>query len=123
MPDEIIRALFPCGSITGAPKIRAMEILHEIERAARGVSMAAIGILRGEPGSPEFEMDFSVAIRTITLREGVAEFNVGCGIVYDSKPQAEYEEMLLKAQPLLEALGVGAVVTPASKAGTLETDS
>ncbi|MBI4165041.1 MAG: anthranilate synthase component I family protein [Acidobacteria bacterium] len=104
--SEIIRALFPCGSITGAPKIRAMEILAEIERAPRGVSMGAIGIILGAPGSPEFEMDFSVAIRTMTIREGIAEFNVGCGIVYDSEPEAEYDEMLLKARPLVEALGL-----------------
>jgi para-aminobenzoate synthetase component 1 len=113
-PDDVLRALFPCGSITGAPKIRAMEILHEIEGAPRGVSMGAIGILRGAPASASFEMDFSVAIRTITLRHGVAAFNVGCGIVYDSRPQAEYEEMLLKAQPLLEALGIGTSVAAMS---------
>ena len=117
-PDEIIRALFPCGSITGAPKIRAMEILAEIERAPRGISMGAIGIIMGAPGSPEFEMDFNVAIRTITVRDQMAEFNVGSGIVHDSKPEAEYEEMLLKAQPLIEALGLeapGAVEKKASE--------
>ncbi len=106
-PLEILRALFPCGSITGAPKIRAMEILAEIERAPRGISMGAIGIILGAPGTAEFEMDLNVAIRTITVREDLAEFNVGCGIVYDSDPEAEYDEMLLKARPLVEALGLG----------------
>ncbi len=105
-PLEIVRALFPCGSVTGAPKIRAMEILAEIERAPRGVSMGAIGIILGAPSSPGFEMDFNVAIRTITVQEGTAEFNVGCGIVYDSESEAEYAEMLLKAQPLVNALGL-----------------
>jgi len=103
---EILRALFPCGSITGAPKIRAMEILAELEPAPRGVSMGAIGIIRGAPGAPDCEMDFNVAIRTLTFCGDVVSFNAGGGIVYDSDPRAEYQEMLLKAQPLLEALGV-----------------
>jgi para-aminobenzoate synthetase component 1 len=103
---EVFRALFPCGSITGAPKIRAIEILSEIEAVPRGVSMGAIGLMRGAPASTCFEMDFNVAIRTMTVRNDVATFNVGCGIVYDSEPQAEFEEMLLKARPLAEALGV-----------------
>ena len=103
---EILRALFPCGSITGAPKIRAMEILAELETAPRGVSMGAIGILRGAAGTANFEMDFNVAIRTLTFLGDVASFNAGSGIVYDSGAQAEYQEMLLKAQPLLAALDV-----------------
>jgi anthranilate/para-aminobenzoate synthase component I len=103
---EILRALFPCGSITGAPKIRAMEILAELETAPRGVSMGAIGIIRGAPGRRDFEMDFSVAIRTLSFRGDIASFNAGGGIVYDSGAPAEYQEMLLKAQPLLAALGV-----------------
>jgi para-aminobenzoate synthetase component 1 len=107
---EILRALFPCGSITGAPKIRAMEILAELEPVPRGVSMGAIGIIVGAPGRPGFEMDFNVAIRTITVHDNVATFNVGCGIVYDSIAEAEYQEMLLKARPLLEALGIESLV-------------
>lgn len=101
---EIVRALFPCGSITGAPKIRAMEILAAIEQAPRGISMGAVGIIRGQPGSPLFEMDFNVAIRTMMIRDDVAVFNVGGGIVYDSASEAEYKEMMLKARPLLEAV-------------------
>jgi para-aminobenzoate synthetase component 1 len=101
---EILRALFPCGSITGAPKIRAMEILAEIEQRRRGVSMGAIGIIRGVPGTESCEMDFSVAIRTMLVRSSEAVFNVGGGIVYDSVPGAEFEEMVLKASPLLDAL-------------------
>jgi para-aminobenzoate synthetase component 1 len=102
---EILRALFPCGSITGAPKIRAMEILSEIEPAPRGVSMGAIGIIRGLPGSDRCKMEFSVAIRTMHIEKGLAWFNVGGGIVSDSNPLAEYEEVMLKAQPLFNALG------------------
>jgi para-aminobenzoate synthetase component 1 len=102
---EILRALFPCGSITGAPKIRAMEILAEIEQTPRGVCMGAIGIIRSTAGQDRCKMDFNVAIRTMIIEEGKALFNVGGGIVYDSDPVAEYEEAMLKAQPLFDALG------------------
>ena len=104
---EILRSLFPCGSITGAPKIRAMEILSEIEQTPRGVSMGAIGIIRSTGSQDRCKMDFNVAIRTMIIEEGKALFNVGGGIVYDSDPVSEYEEVMLKAQPLFEALGQG----------------
>jgi anthranilate/para-aminobenzoate synthase component I len=102
---EILGALFPCGSITGAPKIRAMEILAEVEQAPRGISMGAIGIIRSTSNPDRSRMDFNVAIRTMIIEEGTASFNVGGGIVYDSNPAAEYAEVMLKAQPLFEALG------------------
>lgn len=91
---DILAALFPCGSITGAPKMRAMEILHELEEGPRDAYCGAIGMI-----SPTGAMRFSVAIRTITLFEdGHAVFNVGGGIVFDSTAEAEYEECLLKAR-------------------------
>jgi len=91
---DIFSALFPCGSITGAPKMRAMEILHALEDAPRDAYCGAIGMI-----SPAGAMRFSVAIRTITLFEGGrAVFNVGGGIVFDSTAEAEYEECLLKAR-------------------------
>jgi para-aminobenzoate synthetase component 1 len=91
---DIFSALFPCGSITGAPKIRAMEILHALEDVPRDAYCGAIGMI-----SPTGAMRFSVAIRTITLFEGGrAVFNVGGGIVFDSTAEAEYEECLLKAR-------------------------
>jgi para-aminobenzoate synthetase component I len=91
---DILAALFPCGSITGAPKIRAMEILHELETGPRDAYCGAIGMI-----SPTGAMRFSVAIRTISLFEdGRAIFNVGGGIVFDSTAEAEYEECLLKAR-------------------------
>ncbi|MCA1632445.1 MAG: aminodeoxychorismate synthase component I [Acidobacteria bacterium] len=97
---ELLRAAFPCGSITGAPKIRAMEIISEVETAARGVSMGAIGYF-----SFDGALDLSVAIRTITFGpHGMARFNVGGGIVAESDAEAEYEESLLKARALLRAL-------------------
>lgn len=98
LPDlsisDIFAALFPCGSITGAPKIRAMEILHDLEDTPRDAYCGAIGMI-----SPGGAMRFSVAIRTMTLFDGGrAVFNVGGGIVFDSTAEAEYEECLLKAR-------------------------
>jgi para-aminobenzoate synthetase component 1 len=97
---DLLRAAFPCGSITGAPKLRAMEIIDELESVPRGLSMGAIGYF-----SFDGRMDLSVAIRTMVIREGRARFNVGGGIVADSDPVLEYEESLTKAQALLRALG------------------
>ena len=91
---QIMAALFPCGSVTGAPKMWAMRILHELEAGPRDVYCGAIGWC--DPAGP---MRFSVAIRTISLfNGGRAVFNVGGGIVFDSKAEAEYEECLLKAR-------------------------
>jgi para-aminobenzoate synthetase component I len=103
--SDIIKAIFPCGSITGAPKVRTMQIIDEIENADRGLSMGAIGyrIPKDAFGLPPmFEM--SVAIRTMVIRDGKAVFNVGGGIVIDSDPESEYDESLLKAKALLTAL-------------------
>ena len=106
LPD-IIRAVFPCGSITGAPKIRTMQIIDELETAARGLSMGAIGFhipnFRSQISDSRF--DVSVAIRTMVIRDNEAVFNVGGGVVIDSDPENEYEESLLKAKALLNALG------------------
>ncbi|HEY2867813.1 MAG TPA: aminodeoxychorismate synthase component I [Pyrinomonadaceae bacterium] len=104
-PSDILRALFPCGSITGAPKIRTMQIIDELEPDSRGLSMGAIGIYIPEGLGIPSVLDLSVAIRTMVFRDGVATFNVGGGIVIDSDPAAEYDESLLKATALLDALG------------------
>ena len=103
---DVIRALFPCGSITGAPKISTMGIIDEIERSARGLSMGAIGIfMPASFGLGEF-FDTSVAIRTMTVRGRTAEFNVGGGIVIDSDPRSEWDETVIKSKALLSALGL-----------------
>ena len=97
---ELLRAAFPCGSITGAPKLRAMELLDEIEPCARGLSMGSIGYF-----TPAGAADLNVAIRTITFGpDGAARFHVGGGVVADSDPAAEYAETLVKARALLRAL-------------------
>ncbi|MBZ9677540.1 aminodeoxychorismate synthase component I [Mesorhizobium sp. ES1-1] len=91
---QIFAALFPCGSITGAPKIRAMEILRDLEGTPRDAYCGAIGWI-----APDSTMRFSVAIRTISLfSSGEAVYNVGGGVVFDSTAEEEYQECLLKAR-------------------------
>jgi para-aminobenzoate synthetase component 1 len=108
--SSILRAVFPCGSITGAPKIRTMQIIDEIESSARGLSMGAIGVYLPESwdfGSIAIDtvLDLSVAIRTMVVRDGEAAFNVGGGVVIDSDPEKEYAESLLKARAWHRAIG------------------
>ncbi len=100
---DLLRGAFPGGSITGAPKLRAMEILAELEPVARGVYCGAIGWL-GYSGA----MDTSIAIRTVTLQGGRAFFHAGGGIVADSVPALEYQETLDKAAGIRRAFGEGA---------------
>jgi len=100
---DLLRAAFPGGSITGAPKIRAMEIIDELEPVARGVYTGAIGYIRFDG-----EMDLNIAIRTMVVKGGAAYFHVGGGIVADSHPGLEYEETLHKGAGLARALAGGA---------------
>ncbi len=95
--DEVLAALFPCASITGAPKVRTMQLINRLEAGPRGVYTGAIGYL-----APQRRARFSVAIRTVTLdlAAGEATYGVGSGIVWDSDADAEYAECLLKAQVL-----------------------
>ncbi|OIQ45236.1 MAG: aminodeoxychorismate synthase, component I [Roseobacter sp. MedPE-SW] len=90
---QILQALFPCGSITGAPKIRAMEILSELEPWARDIYCGSIGWM-----APDGASEFNVAIRTLMVEGGRARLNVGGGVVWDSTAQSEYEEALWKAR-------------------------
>jgi para-aminobenzoate synthetase/4-amino-4-deoxychorismate lyase len=94
---EIFASLFPSGSVTGAPKIKTMEIIRKLEKEPRGVYTGAIGYI-----SPGKESCFSVAIRTILLNRGRGEMGIGGGIVDDSVKKYEYEEALLKAKFLTE---------------------
>jgi para-aminobenzoate synthetase component I len=98
---DLLRATFPGGSITGAPKIRAMEIIDELEPTRRGPYCGAIGYLAAD-GS----MEFNIAIRTMIVKDGLVHVPVGGGIVADSNPAEEYEETLVKAQAMFAALGV-----------------
>ena len=100
---DVLRPTFPGGSITGAPKIRAMEIIDQLEPVARGPYCGAIGYI-GLDG----RMTFNVAIRTMVTKAGRAHVHAGSGIVADSDPDAEYAETLAKAQGMLAALGANA---------------
>jgi len=92
---DILRALFPCGSVTGAPKARTMAIIRELEHEPRGLYTGAIGFL-----SPNGDAVFNVPIRTVVVdaRDGAATFGVGGGITWESKTEGEYEECRLKAR-------------------------
>jgi len=117
--SEILKAVFPCGSITGAPKIRTMQIIDQLETKNRGLSMGAIGFLvKSEVLKTKiaetsdnfalctmhYALDLSVAIRTMTIKNNQAKFNVGGGIVIDSDAESEYEETLTKAKALLHSI-------------------
>jgi para-aminobenzoate synthetase/4-amino-4-deoxychorismate lyase len=95
---RVLGQLFPCGSITGAPKVRTMEIIHDLEMEPRGVYTGAIGYR-----APDRSLCLSVAIRTLALwPDGRGEMGVGGGIVHDSDPEAEYEECRLKGRFLTD---------------------
>jgi len=98
---DAFAALFPAGSVTGAPRVRAMELIRELEAGPRGVYCGAVGWF-GNDGSARW----NVAIRTLTVREARAEVHVGAGIVIGSDPVREYDETCLKARRMLDALGV-----------------
>lgn len=102
-PIDCLRATFPGGSITGAPKIRAMEVIDEVEPTARGLYTGAIGFIGFSGG-----MELNIAIRTAIATGGRIYFQTGGGIVADSSPAREYEETLLKAETFFRTLGVGA---------------
>jgi len=98
-PSDLIRAIFPGGSITGAPKIRALEIIEEMEPYKRGPYTGSIGYM-GFDGA----WDLNIVIRTILIKEGKAYVHVGGGIVADSVPEDEYHETLHKAKALFRVL-------------------
>jgi para-aminobenzoate synthetase / 4-amino-4-deoxychorismate lyase len=104
--EQIFRALFPCGSITGAPKVRAMQLIGELEDGPRGVYTGAIGFF-----SPQ-QTVFNVAIRTLELEGDCGTIGVGSGVVIDSDAAAEYSECLLKAKFLMQATRPNQISSP-----------
>jgi len=98
---DLLGATFPGGSVTGAPKVRAMQIIEELEPVRRGPYCGAIGYVAADG-----TIEFNVAIRTIILQDGLAHVSVGGGIVADSDPAAEYDETLVKARAMFDALGI-----------------
>jgi para-aminobenzoate synthetase/4-amino-4-deoxychorismate lyase len=105
--EEMFKALFPCGSVTGAPKIRTMEIIRELEAEDRGVYTGAIGFI-----APDGDAVFNVPIRTVVLQGNKGEMGIGSGIVWDSDPLGEWEECRLKGRFL---------TTPAPEFKLIET--
>jgi anthranilate synthase component I len=97
---DVFRACFPAGTVSGAPKIRAMQIIDELEPTRRGVYAGAVGYF----AYGGLAMDTAIAIRTIVVQDGVAYVQAGAGIVADSDPGREYEETLAKARALLRVL-------------------
>jgi len=98
-PYDLLRASFPAGTVSGAPKVRAMQIIDELEPTRRGCYAGAIGYI-----SSTGDLDTCIAIRTILIKDGVAHVQVGAGIVHDSDPAREYEETLNKARACLKAI-------------------
>jgi anthranilate synthase component 1 len=98
---DLLRATFPAGTVSGAPKVRAMEIIAELEGERRGPYAGAVGYF-----SYSGNMDTCIAIRTIVMHRDVAHIQAGAGIVADSDPTREYHETLHKAQALAEAVSV-----------------
>jgi anthranilate synthase component 1 len=96
-PLDALTACLPAGTVSGAPKIRAMQIINELEPVKRGVYSGAVGYL-----SATGSMDFALAIRTMVIKDNMAHVQAGAGIVYDSVPDTEYEETMHKAKALLE---------------------
>lgn len=99
---DLLKACFPGGSITGCPKIRSMQIIAELEPQRRGIYTGALGYFGFNN-----TMDFNILIRTILQKKDMLYFQAGGGIVADSKPQAEYDETLVKARGMMQAIGAG----------------
>jgi anthranilate synthase component 1 len=98
-PVDLVRATFPAGTLSGAPKVRAMEIIDELEPTRRGLYGGGVGYF-----SLAGDLDLCIAIRTLVLRDGEAFVQAGAGVVADSAPAREYEECRNKAMALLAAV-------------------
>jgi anthranilate synthase component 1 len=95
---DVLRATFPAGTVSGAPKVRAMEIIDELEPVKRGVYSGAIGYI-----SWQGNMDTAISIRTAVIKDNIISVQAGAGIVYDSVPDNEWIETLNKAKAVLKA--------------------
>ena len=96
---DALRACFPAGTVSGAPKVRAMQIIAELEPLKRGPYAGAAGYF-----SFSGNMDMAIAIRTMVVKDDIVYTQVGCGVVYDSLPENEYQETMNKARAMLKAV-------------------
>ena len=97
---ELLDAVLPGGSVTGCPKIAALDLIARLEPVGRGASMGALGLIR-----PDGDFELALTIRTFAIADGRVHLWVGGGIVWDSDPEEEIEESWVKARPLLAAIG------------------
>jgi anthranilate synthase component 1 len=95
---DVLRAAFPAGTVSGAPKVRAMEIIDELEPSRRGIYAGAVGYI-----SFHDDMDTAIALRTAVIKDGTMYAQAGGGIVHDSSPEAEWQETLSKLRALQRA--------------------
>lgn len=105
MPLDLIRSCFPGGSITGCPKLRAMEVIDDLERRSRGIYTGSIGYITGQG-----DFDLNIAIRTLVKEKETFSLQLGSGIVIDSNPDQEYQETLFKGDSLFHALQTEEIV-------------
>ena len=113
-PYDAFRSVFPAGTVSGAPKVRAMEIIAELEREKRGVYAGAVGY-----ASFAGSLDTCIAIRTMVVKDGVAYLQAGGGIVYDSVPGTEYEESVNKMKALMRAIDQAEIAAAEMRTGSL----
>jgi anthranilate synthase component I len=106
-PIEVFRATFPAGTLSGAPKPRALEIIDELEPARRGVYGGVVGYFAFSG-----DLDLAIAIRTAFLRDGVARVQAGAGLVADSEPATEHHEAVTKAAAPLRAVAIANALRP-----------
>jgi anthranilate synthase component 1 len=107
---DVMRATFPAGTVSGAPKVRAMQIINDLETHKRCVYAGAVGYFRFDGDS-----DSCIALRTVVLKDGVAHVQAGAGVVADSTPEGEYQETVNKARAALRAVSLAQSLPGQSK--------
>ncbi len=110
---DVLRATFPAGTLTGAPKVRAMQLIEELEPVRRGVYGGAVGYL-----DPAGDLDLAIAIRTAVVRDGVAHVQAAAGVVADSQPELEEKETRNKARAVLQAIATAETLHTVRAGGT-----
>ncbi|KAA0238783.1 anthranilate synthase component I, partial [bacterium] len=111
---DAFRSVFPAGTVSGAPKVRAMEIIAELEQERRGIYAGAVGY-----ASFAGSLDTCIAIRTMVIKDGVAYLQAGGGIVYDSVPATEYQESMNKMRALMRAIDQAELASAEMKTGSI----